>query len=258
MNTPAPALFIGHGSPENAVLDNAFTRHLSALGGRLRRPRAALVISAHWLTPGSRITTHPSPTQIFDFSGFPDALYRVNYQPVTSAALIDELRHSNPELRPDTSRGFDHGVWTVLKHLWPQADVPLVQLSLNTALDRAGHLALGQRLAALRRAGYMIVASGNIVHNLRQLDWQSPQGAHDWAKRFDRRIQEALEQQDIATLTAATAGMDQDARLSVPTEEHYWPLLYVAGARLPTDRLEWVHEGFEYGGISLRSLLLSG
>ncbi|RZU46822.1 4,5-DOPA dioxygenase extradiol [Fluviicoccus keumensis] len=257
MNTPAPALFIGHGSPENAIRDNAFTQSLQQLGKRLPRPKAALVISAHWLARGLAMTTAPQPRQVFDFSGFPDALYDIRYQPRTSPELIQRLLQLNSSIQAMPDQGFDHGVWTVLKHLWPDADVPLVQLGLDVRLDRAGHLALGESLRELRNEGYIIVASGNIVHNLRELDWRQPESGFPWAQRYDLGVKKAIESCDNAFLTQARAAQDGDARLSVPSEDHYWPLLYVTGARLPTDRLEWSYEGYEYGGISLRSFLLN-
>jgi 4,5-DOPA dioxygenase extradiol len=256
MNTPAPALFIGHGSPENATRDNAFTQSLQSLGKRLPRPQAALVISAHWLTRGLGITTAPHPQQVFDFSGFPDALYDIRYRPRSSPELIERLLQANPAIQAIPDQGFDHGVWTVLKHLWPDAEVPIVQLSLDVRLDRTGHLALGETLRELRNAGYMIIASGNIVHNLRELDWQQPESGFPWAQRYDLAVKAAIEHGDNAFLTQPRAAQDSDARLSVPTEDHYWPLLYITGARLPADRLEWIYEGYEYGGISLRSFML--
>ncbi|MDO8330166.1 MAG: 4,5-DOPA dioxygenase extradiol [Fluviicoccus sp.] len=256
MSAPTPALFIGHGSPENAIRDNPFTQSLQALGKRITRPKAALVISAHWLTRGITFTASPHPEQVFDFSGFPQALHQVHYRPYTSPALIQRLQQMNLPALADPAQGFDHGVWTVLKHLWPDADVPLVQLSLDITRDRLGHLALGARLQALRAEGYMIIASGNIVHNLRELDWSQPSGGQDWAKRYDLVIKQALESKDNTLLLQPRAEQNQDSRLSVPTEDHYWPLLYVAGTRMPTDQLEWVYEGYEYGGISLRSFML--
>lgn len=253
----APALFIGHGSPENAVLDNAFSRSLRLLGERLPRPRAALVVSAHWLSRGLFASSAAQPEQIFDFSGFPEALYRVRYTPATSPELLADMAELALPWQPAPQRGFDHGVWTVLKHLWPDADVPLVQLSLDIGRDRRGQLAVGTTLKGLREKGYMLVGSGNVVHNLRALDWQARDDGFDWAKRFDLAVKEAIERDDRDSLVTPSPELAADARLSVPTEEHYWPLLTVVGARRPEDRVEWVYEGYEYGGISLRSLLLS-
>ena len=257
MNLPAPALFIGHGSPENALRDNEFTRSLQTLGKQLPKPKAALIISAHWLTQDLAITTSPQPGQVFDFSGFPQALYQVQYRPRSSSELIEAILKLEPSARSMPLQGFDHGVWTVLKHLWPTADVPLVQLSLDVGLDRQGHLLKGRYLSRLRDMGFMLIGSGNIVHNLRALDWRQTVDGFDWAKRYDLQVKTALEREDMAFLGASRHQMDGDARLSVPSEDHYWPLLYVAASRRQDDHLRWIYEGYEYGGISLRSFLLS-
>lgn len=253
----APALFLGHGSPENVIRDNAFTRSLARLGARLPRPRAALIISAHWLSRGTGMTIDDRPEQVFDFGGFARELYEVYYQPHNSSELVERVQAYLPETQRVSGQGYDHGVWTVLKHLWPDADVPLVQLSLNLGLDRAGHWLLAERLRGLREEGFMVIASGNIVHNLRMLDWRHPEQAYDWAVAFDNQVKQALETRDRLFLTQSPGVAAREARLSVPSEDHYWPLLYVAALRLHADRLEWVYNGFEYGSISLTSFLLA-
>ncbi len=253
-----PALFIGHGSPENVVLDNTFTQSLRQLGQQLAKPRAILMISAHWLSRGSYLTTAPKPKQVFDFYGFPDALYQVHYQPSTDAGVIADILAVGDiiPITADDDAEFDHGMWTVLKHLFPAADVPVVQLSIDSSLNRQQHFALAKKLQSLRTMGIMVIGSGNIVHNLGQLDWHNRHGAFDWAVRFDEQIKTALMTGDVDFITQARTAMTSDGRLSVPTEDHYWPLLYVEGVRQPSDQLEWIYEGYEYGSISLRSYLL--
>lgn len=258
MSTLAPVLFIGHGSPENVVLDNAFTRALQRAGQKLAKPRAILVISAHWLTPGTRLTTAAEPEQVFDFYGFPNALYQVRYPAHTDSTVIADMLAlgQNIPVVADETAGFDHGTWTVLKHLFPEADVPVVQLSLNSHLSREQHLQLAQSLKGIREKGVMIVASGNVVHHLGQLDWHNRHGAYDWAVRFDEQIKQAIEQRDQAFLTQPRSAMSAEAKLAIPTEDHYWPLLYSEGMRDDNDELIWLYEGYEYGSISLRSYLL--
>jgi 4,5-DOPA dioxygenase extradiol len=256
--TLTPALFIGHGSPENVVLNNAFTQSLQQLGQQLAKPRAILMISAHWLSRGSLLTTASAPEQIFDFHGFPDALYRVHYRPSTDASVIADILAAGNiiPITADAHAGFDHGTWTVLKHLFPDADVPVVQLSMDSGLSRQQHFALAQKLQSLRSKGIMVIGSGNIVHNLGRLDWHNRSGGYDWALRFDEQMKTALTSTDVDFITQPRTAMTNDGRLSVPTEDHYWPLLYVEGVRQPSDKLEWIYEGYEYGGISLRSYLL--
>jgi len=259
MTTLTPALFIGHGSPENVILDNAFTKSLQQLGQQLCKPRAILMVSAHWLSRGSLLTTAPKPNQVFDFYGFPDALYKISYQPTTDARVIADILAVGKTipLVADANAGFDHGTWTVLKHLFPAADVPVVQLSLNSLLNREQHFALAQQLQTLRGMGIMVMGSGNIVHHLGQLDWHNRHGGYDWAIRFDQQMKTALETGDVDFITQARSSMNNDGRLAIPTEDHYWPLLYVEGVRHASDKLTWIYEGFEYGSISLRSYMLS-
>jgi len=256
-STITPALFIGHGSPENVVLDNRFTRHLQYCGQQLVKPKAILMISAHWLTHGTFITTASHPKQVFDFYGFAKNLYQVNYQAKTSHSLVEQLLGLKIGIIDDEQAGFDHGTWTILKHLFPQADVPVVQLSLNSQFNRQQHLAFAQKLQALRSAGVMIIGSGNVVHNLRLLNWQQREQGANWAKTFDLQIKTALNNHDTAFLSQENATMSAEAKLAIPTEEHYWPLLYIEGVRTALDNMTWIDEGYEYGSISLRSYLLS-
>ena len=253
--TLSSALFLGHGSPENVVLDNRFTQHLKHCGQQLAKPRAILMISAHWLTQGVYITSAIQPKQIFDFYGFPPALYEVQYPAKTDQNLVQQLLAMNIGIVADPHAGFDHGTWTVLKHLFPQADVPVVQMSLNTQFTRQQHLEFAQKLQDLRHQGVMIMGSGNVVHNLGLLDWQQREQGADWAISFDMQIKAAIKQHDLSFLTQTRQQMSQIARLAIPSEDHYWPLLYVAGVRQDNDVLSWLDEGYEYGSIALRSFI---
>lgn len=226
-----PALFVGHGSPMNTLEDNRYTRAWRELGARLPRPRAILMVSAHWLTRGTALHVGARPPTIHDFRGFPPELFAMQYPAPGLPALYDEVAAAlaPTTLLRDEEWGLDHGAWSILVHLFPKADVPVVQLSLDVDLDARGHYALGQRLTGLRERGILVMGSGNIVHNLAAFRAPGAELGFDWARRFDGQIVEALtSRQHERLVTIETQGMD--ARLSVPTPDHYWPLLYVAGA----------------------------
>ncbi len=246
----APALFIGHGNPMNALSMNANSlAWLSMLAGQ-PRPRAILVISAHWLTRGSAITAMRQPETIHDFSGFPDALNTFLYpapgDPVLAAEIAGLLAPRPTRL--DNDWGFDHGTWSVLTHLFPAADIPVLQLSLDVDLSAAKHYELAKNLRPLRESGVLILGSGNVVHNLRQMNWRHPESAHDWATRFNAEVRRHLLAGNHADLFDLTS---DDARLAVPTPEHYWPLLYIAAQQLPGETVELFNDRIEYGAIGM-------
>ncbi|MBU6436056.1 MAG: 4,5-DOPA dioxygenase extradiol [Betaproteobacteria bacterium] len=249
-----PALFVGHGSPMNAITDNPYREAWVALGARLPRPDAVLCVSAHWLTEGTAVTTGTPLKTIHDFYGFPRELFEVDYTVPDATPwaqrTIDALRPLN--VRPDTGWGLDHGTWSVLMHMYPQRDVPVFQLSIDGAQPLAFHLALGRALAALRDAGVMIVGSGNIVHNLRRMR----QGAEpfDWNITFNEHIKQCLLRNDDDGLVNI-APLGQAAELAVNSGEHYWPLLYAAGARQPGDRTTLFNDTYEMGSLSMTSVL---
>jgi 4,5-DOPA dioxygenase extradiol len=253
-----PALFIGHGSPLNALADNAFTRAMAALGKTLGRPRAILVVSAHWLTPGSTLVdVQAAPPTIHDFGGFPQALHDKQYpapgHPELARTAIGLIRQT--EGRPSTDWGLDHGTWCVLSLMFPKADVPVFQVSIDYTRPTAFHLALGRELAELRRAGVLIVGSGNVVHNLRRMDrgdGETSQASQPWAAQFDDYVAQALSRGDDQALLAPQlpAGVVQAA---VPTPDHYFPLLYAVGAGAG-ERVTTIHEGFQAGTISMRAV----
>lgn len=233
-----PVVFLGHGSPMNAIENNGWHRAWGELGAELPRPRAVLCISAHWETRGIGLTADAAPETIHDFGGFPQELFDVQYPAAGDAWLVERVQGL---LQPETAhavegRGFDHGMWGVLRPMYPDADVPVVQLSLDVSQTLQGHFELGKRLRPLREEGVLIAGSGNIVHNL-MLRGRYPRPA-DWAIRFDAAIRQAIVDGAVDRVIDYP-GHGQDAMLSVPTPEHYLPLLYVLGATTAKDRVRF-------------------
>ena len=256
MTQPQPALFIGHGSPMTTISDNPERRAIEALGARLPKPEAVLCVTAHWETSGrTHLTTGPAPRTIHDFRGFPQELYEVTYPAAGSAALEQRIVEllGQDRVRRDPDWGFDHGVWGVLRPLFPEADVPIVAMSLDRTLTPAAHLEAAAQLAQLRHEGVMIVASGNVVHNLAL--WRQSAGTQpEWAVRFQQRINRAVTTGDLAALADFDAGHG-DAAAAVNSAEHYLPLLYAAGARLPEDDVAVFNDTIN-GALSMTSYLL--
>ncbi len=251
-----PAIFIGHGSPMNIVRDNAFTRSLHELGQRHGRPQAALVVSAHWLTRNeTRVATHPRPATIHDFGGFPPELYQVRYPAPGSPEVARQAAEAvqSIKIHEDHEMGLDHGAWSILRHIWPEAEVPVFQLSIDCNKAPAFHHDLGQELRRLRDHGVLILGSGNIVHNLRRLSSREDDPQHaDWAVEFDEWTRGRLVENDHQALVQYDR-QGTAARLSVPTNDHYLPLLYTLGAMHPEEQVKFTHESFQHGSISMRS-----
>jgi 4,5-DOPA dioxygenase extradiol len=254
MPTPAmPALFFGHGNPLNALETNAYTEAWRAIGRSLPRPRAILAVSAHWYLPSTRVTAAGAPRTIHDFGGFPRALYEVRYGAPGDAALADRVAAllAPTPVWPDEEWGLDHGAWSVLCHVFPDADVPVVQLSIDETQPAAFHHDLGRRLGALRDEGVLVIGSGNLVHNLHAYAWgRHPVEPFDWAVRFERRARELLLAGDHGPLVAYET-LGRDAELSVPTPEHYLPLLYVLGVRREGEPVRFPVEGIDGGSVSM-------
>ena len=249
-----PVLFVGHGSPMNAIEKNAFTDVLTNLSARLPRPKAVCVVSAHWVTDGSHVMASDHPRTIHDFYGFPRPLYEVQY-PAPGAPEEAEKLAGDPQIVPDDRWGLDHGSWSVLRHMYPKADVPAFQLSLDARRDFKEHLALGREIQTLRDRGVLILGSGNIVHNLGRIDWENPRGAYDWAVEFDAKVKRAVDAHDAKALAEPQNWGEALLRRAHPTVEHYLPLLYCAGSTNERDAVSYPYEGFDFGSISMRMIL---
>lgn len=253
-----PAAFLGHGSPMNALERNRFTEAWRAFGAAVPRSRAILAVSAHWHVDALAVTAMPSPRTIHDFYGFPQALFDVRYPAPGLPALAEEIADTvSPDFVVGADReawGLDHGTWSVLVHAFPEADIPVVQLSLDARKPLDWHLALGAKLDALRRHGVLVVGSGNVVHNLRAIDWRQPDAGFDWAQRFDEDARTLMAERphDIATLAS-----HPDYRMAVPTDEHFLPLLYLAGLSAAAGRASDVLvDGYAYGSLSMTAFTL--
>jgi len=239
----------------NAIEDNAWSRAFKQLGRELPKPRAIVCISAHWFVEGSLVTGDERPKTIHDFGGFPDALQQVQYPAPGDVALARRVAELVPAARLSSDWGLDHGTWSVLCHLRPTADCPVLQLSIDLRLSGARHWELGRALAPLRDEGVLILGSGNIVHNLRDAFGRMRRGDHetpDWAARFDTDVERALIQHDGAYL--ARAHEDARGQTAHPTPDHYLPLLYVAGAAAATDKVRFPITGFDAGSLSMRAV----
>ena len=252
-----PAAFVGHGSPMNALEHNRYTEAWRAFGEDVPRPRAILVISAHWYINASAVTAMTRPRTIHDFYGFPDELFAVAYPAPGDPALaqqVADLAHPLWVGLDHDSWGIDHGTWSVLVHAFPDAQVPVVQLAINAAKPFEYHVELGARLAPLRDDGVLVIASGNVVHNLGLMDPRRPDAGNDWARRFD---EDARATMTSSPGTIAEASRHRDFRLAVPTPDHFIPLLYLAGlADAAGHTTEILIDGYAYGSLSMTSYTL--
>ncbi len=251
-----PLLFIGHGSPMNALADNGYTQMLANLGRDLPRPKAILVVSAHWVTKGTWFTGMKQPKTIHDFYGFPQALFDVQYPAPGAPVIADEARGLITGANIDAQEwGLDHGTWAVLKHMYPEAKIPVFQMSLDHMASPEEHFKRGEALRKLRDQGVLILGSGNLVHNLRTIAWDPSAPTHAWALEFDQWTKEKLESRDVKSLLLG-ANASEAARLSIPTPEHYLPLLTILGAADSKDDLKFEFEEMQNASISMRSLSL--
>ena len=255
-----PALFLGHGSPMNVLEDNTYTRAWQALGETLPRPKAIVAVSAHWFTRGTAVTAMENPRTIHDFGGFPQALFDKRYPAPGSPALAKQLQEL---LRPidvaaDTSEwGFDHGTWGVLIKMYPDADIPVVQLSIDGTQPAEYHYQIGKKLSALRDDGVMIVASGNVVHNLRMVKWEGNSEPYPWAASFNQYVLDNLDWKGEAKDHPLVNFMQHDgAALSNPSVEHYLPLLYVLGAWDGEEAITTPTDGIVMSSLSMLSVQL--
>ena len=256
-----PVLFVGHGSPMNAIDDNTWSRGFEAMGASLPTPSAILSISAHWYVPGTLVTSNEHPETIHDFGGFPRRLFEIEYPARGSTDLAGRVASLLADRRASLSDdwGLDHGTWTVLHRMRPDADVPVVQLSVDRRLAPADHVAIGRALAPLREQGVLILASGNITHNLGHAMRSMTTGdvtQPAWAQRFDRDVEQAAVQHDLGGLASILS--TPDGRLSHPSPDHYLPLLYAAGAANDNDAVSYPVRGWDLGSLSMRSIQFGG
>ncbi|UNM95342.1 4,5-DOPA dioxygenase extradiol [Ignatzschineria rhizosphaerae] len=249
-----PILFLGHGSPMNAISSNRFTESWNQLGQSLPKPQAILSISAHWETKGSFVTAMEKPQTIHDFYNFPQALYDMTYPAEGDPNLAKHIHTMNQHIELDHKWGLDHGTWAVICHLYPDADIPTLQLSLDMSLSPDAHYELAKCLSTLRHRGVLILASGNIVHNLRLLDFRNSQGGHDWAEDARQSMTKMLLEDDQKSLIHFK-DQGEAFRLSIPTDEHYLPLLYILGLKESSDELLIFNNQSVMGSLAMTSLL---
>lgn len=253
-----PVLFIGHGSPMNGIENNSFSESWKALGVEMHVPKAVIIVSAHWFTKGTRITAMNNPQTIHDFGGFPKALFDVQYPAPGDPALAKEtisIVHQ-AEVIPDHDWGLDHGAWTIVRHMYPDASIPVLQLSIDYTKPASYHYELAKELAALRRRGVLILASGNMVHNLRALNWNFPESGFDWAIESNEIFKKHLVDGNHRALIHYEQ-LGAAVRMAIPTPEHYLPLIYAIGLQDKSDSLALFNDKTLMGSISMTSALFT-
>lgn len=255
-----PVLFVGHGSPMNGIEDTEFSRRWTQMAKEIPVPKAVLVISAHWFTKGTRITAMDFPQTIHDFGGFPKALFDVQYKapgnPVLAKETAELLHSTNVTL--DHDWGLDHGAWTVVRHMYPEANIPVLQLSIDYTKGPQYHYDLAKELYALRKKGILIMGSGNMVHNLQMVAWDrlnDAEYAYDWALQINDRFKELIQAGDHASLIHYAA-LGREAMLAVPTPEHYLPLMYTLGVRTDKDKVSFFNDKAVGGSLTMTSVRL--
>ncbi len=246
-----PVVFVGHGSPMNAIEDNSYTRTWRFLGERIARPAAILCVSAHWFTQGTRIMNGENPRTVYDMYGFPEELYKITYNTPGSPLFARKTAELiSRETVFDNSWGTDHGTWSVLVHMYPERNIPVFQISVDAGAPPETHYQIGKELYALRERGVLILGSGNIVHNLRRVDWSMAGQGFDWAQEFDGWINEKIMKGDHREILQFRE-MGDVARLAVPTPDHFYPLLYTLGASDEKDTVTVYNQSCELGSLSM-------
>lgn len=255
-NARMPVIFFGHGSPMNTLASNRYTEAWRKLGATVSKPKAILAISAHWFTRGTAVTAMAKPRTIHDFGDFPQALFAVQYPASGDPGLAARVRDllAPVEVHLDQSWGLDHGTWSVLAHAFPDAGIPVVQLSMDGTKPAQFHYEIGKQLAPLREEGVLVVGSGNVVHNLMLMRRGEGVPAFDWAKRFNEMVREALASGNHQALFEFER-MGEDARLSVPTPEHYLPLLYIVALQAEGESMAFIVDGYEAGSLGMLSVV---
>lgn len=253
-NKRMPVIFVGHGSPMNAIEDNTFTKGWERMAAEIPKPKAILSVSAHWYTKGTRITDSIQPKLVYDMYGFPEELYKVVY-PAKGAPELAQLTMGliKREVKADNSWGYDHGTWSVLCKMYPEADIPVFQLSVDSQAEAEVHFTMGKELTSLREQGVLIVGSGNVVHNLSRINWED-EGGYPWAEDFDAYIKDRIIKREFQDVINYKNG-GKSAALVFPTPEHYYPLLYVLGASGDEDKLSIFNDTCILGSLSMTSYL---
>jgi 4,5-DOPA dioxygenase extradiol len=253
-----PVLFIGHGSPMNGIEDNDFSRRWSAMAKEISTPKAVLVISAHWLTRGTQITAMDIPKTIHDFGGFPDALYQVQYpapgNPVLAKETASLIHNANVELNHDW--GLDHGTWTIVRHMYPEAQIPVLQLSIDYTKDAQYHYDLSREIYHLRKKGVLIIGSGNMVHNLKMVKWDKldgPEYGYDWAMQMNQTFKNFIAG-DAHDQLIQYEKLGKDSLLAIPTPEHYLPLIYTLGLKRENDAVSFFNDKVIGGSLTMTSV----
>ena len=252
-----PVIFAGHGSPMNAIESNEFSKGWQTMVKGLPEPTAILCISAHWETRGTYVTAMDQPRTIHDFYGFPQALFDLQYPAPGSHTLASDTITAVEQIsiEKDLSWGLDHGCWSILQHMYPKANIPVVQLSLNQLQDPLWHYQIAQELSVLRNKGVLIIGSGNMVHNLGVMNWKTPEAGYDWAKEANEILKTLIVQHDHSSL-AKYKDLGAEVRQSIPTPEHYLPLLYTLGLKTEDEKVQFFNDKTIFGSISMTSLLI--
>jgi 4,5-DOPA dioxygenase extradiol len=250
-----PVLFIGHGSPMNAIEDNKFTKKWKKISAKIPTPKAILVISAHWVTKGIKVLDDAKPKTTYDMFGFPEEIYKIIYNSPGATELAHRIQKIiDQDVTVDNSWGYDHGNWSVLNHMYPNCDIPVIQLSLDWSLSPSEHYEIGKKLRILRDEGVLIIGSGNIVHNLRMIDWDNENLGYKWADEFDNYIKENILNGSHNKIIDYKSN-EVASKLAVPTTEHYYPLLYIIGASNKDDSVSIYNDARVMGSLSMTSYL---
>jgi 4,5-DOPA dioxygenase extradiol len=257
-----PALFIGHGSPMNGIEDNSFTKEWKRLADQIPTPAAVIVVSAHWLTRGTKITAMDFPSTIHDFGGFPQSLYEIQYPAPGSPELAKETAAlvQSTQIGQDHEWGLDHGAWTVIRQMYPHADIPVLQLSIDVTKNMRFHYDLAKELAVLRKKGVLIIGSGNMVHNLRMIAWEKmnePEFGYDWALHINDKMKNLIMVDDHQALIRYDT-LGPEARLAIPTPEHYLPLIYALGLKDGADDIQFFNDKAVAGSLTMTSVKIGG
>jgi len=252
-----PVLFIGHGNPMNAIEDNEFSEKWQMLGKTLPEPSVILCISAHWETPGTYVTAMSKPKTIHDFGGFPQSLFDVSYPAPGSPATAEEIIKLTPSVPvlPDERWGLDHGCWSVLKRMYPQASIPVVEMSLDYRQTPQFHIRLAKELATLRKKGVLIMGSGNLVHNLRKINWHEPESAYGWATEANERMKKLILEGNLDSL-AGYPSLGREVNMAVPTPEHFLPILYSLSLKEDHESVSFFNDRIVMGSLSMTSIMI--